>query len=55
MNGIKRALPSKRNVPLTAEEIVRLNTYLQRTGIKKGAFVRFAVLAELDRREKEGS
>ena len=45
------AKPRQIAVPLTEKETTRLNRYLESGGIKKGAFVRLAILAYLDEAE----
>lgn len=40
-------------VPLSKEENGRINRFLKKTGLKKGAFVRKAILNELERQEQQ--
>jgi predicted DNA-binding protein len=45
--------PRQIAVPLSKEEVEKLDVYLKRGGIKKGAFVRKAILAYLNIQEQE--
>ena len=56
MSTRQTAAPTERvqiSVPLTPAEHARLNQYLQMTGKKKGAVVRFAIVEYLNERGKE--
>jgi len=58
MNGNKTVAIRIKNrsfgVPLTDNEMRRIHEYLMDTGLKKGHFVRKAILNELERQESHG-
>ena len=43
------------SIPLTADEQERFERYVGERGMKKGAFVRFAILRYLDAKELDGT